>query len=64
MKIKTSEQEAVDVTEDYKSLLKEVSLGTGLPINRIIIEEHPCGEDCIFDSVTGKWYGYISEYLK
>lgn len=64
MKINISEREAYNVTEDYKHLLKAVSANVNLPIERLIVEEHPCGEDCIFDSRTGKWLGYISEYYK
>lgn len=64
MKINITEQESYDVTEDYKPFLKEVSANVGLPVDRLVVEEHPCGEDCIFDNRTGKWLGYISEYFE
>tara|TARA_R110001592_G_C13193009_1_gene753685 strand:- start:15062 stop:15253 length:192 start_codon:yes stop_codon:yes gene_type:complete len=63
LKINISENEALDVTPDYKVLLKIVSDDVGLPIERLVIEQHPCGEGCIFDARTGRWLGYISEYL-
>ena len=64
MKIDITEREALDVTSDYEEFLKKVSLTLDLPIGRLIIEEHPCGEDCIFDTRTGRWLGYISDYFE
>ena len=61
---KLDENSYNDITEDYKHILNEISADTGLPIERIIIELHPCGEDCIFDTATGNWFGYVSEYLE
>ena len=62
-RLKISESSSQDVTQDYKHQLKTIATDNGLPIDRILIELHPCGEDCIFDSRTGKWLGYASDYI-
>lgn len=62
--METNENIYNDITEDYKYILNEISAGTGLPIERIIIESLPCGEGWIFDTATGNWFGYVSEYLE
>ncbi len=50
-----------DVTQDYKHLLDKISKGLDIPKHKFTIEEHPCGEDCIFRS-DGKWLGYVSDF--
>ena len=50
-----------DVTQDYKHLLDKISEKFNIPKHKLVIEEHPCEEDCIFSS-DGKWLGYISDF--
>ena len=62
-RLRVSERSSQDITQDYKYQLKEIAADNRLPVERIRIELYPCGEDCIFDSRTGKWLGYVSDYL-
>ncbi len=50
-----------DVTEDYKSIVRDFCHDLGYELGITKISDHPCGELVIF--ISGVYSGYLDDYI-